>query len=131
MSMQDTISDMITRVRNAQMAAKTSVSMPSSKMKVSVAKVLESEGFITAFSVDSDEAKPTLSIELKYFEGKPVIEEIQRASRPSQRVYKGKGDLPQVRNGLGIAIVSTSSGVMTGKAAREAGIGGEIICTVF
>jgi small subunit ribosomal protein S8 len=129
--MQDTMSDMITRVRNGQMAAKTSVSMPSSKMKVSVAKVLESEGFITGFNVDSDTAKPTLSIELKYFEGKPVIEEIQRASRPSQRVYKGKGDLPKVRNGLGVSIVSTSQGVMTGKAAEAAGIGGEIICTVF
>ena len=131
MSMQDTMSDMITRVRNGQMAAKTCVSMPSSKMKVSVAKVLESEGFITGFNVDSDTAKPTLSIELKYFEGKPVIEEIQRASRPSQRVYKGKGDLPKVRNGLGVSIVSTSQGVMTGKAAEAAGIGGEIICTVF
>lgn len=130
MSMQDTISDMITRVRNAQMAAKPSVSMPSSKMKVSVAKVLESEGFISGFSVD-DAVKPTLSIELKYFEGKPVIEEIQRASRPSQRVYKGKEELPKVRGGLGISIVSTSQGVMTGKAAQAAGIGGEIICTVF
>lgn len=131
MSMQDTISDMITRVRNAQMAAKTSVSMPSSKMKVSVAKVLESEGFIAGYNVAGEEAKPSLSIELKYFEGKPVIEEIQRASRPSQRVYKGKGDLPKVRGGLGISIVSTSQGVMTGKAAQAAGIGGEIICTVF
>lgn len=130
MSMQDTISDMITRVRNAQMAAKTSVSMPSSNMKVSVAKVLESEGFITGFNVD-DAVKPTLSIELKYFEGKPVIEEIQRASRPSQRVYKGKDELPKVRGGLGVSIVSTSQGVMTGKAAEAAGIGGEIICTVF
>lgn len=130
MSMQDTISDMITRVRNAQMAAKTSVSMPSSNMKVSVAKVLESEGFITGFNID-DATKPTLSIELKYFEGKPVIEEIQRASRPSQRVYKGKDELPKVRGGLGVSIVSTSQGVMTGKAAEAAGIGGEIICTVF
>ena len=126
MSMQDTISDMITRVRNGQMAAK-----PSVKMKVSIAKVLESEGFIVGFNVDADEAKPTLSIELKYFEGKPVIEEIQRASRPSQRLYKGKGDLPIVKNNLGISIVSTSQGVMTGKAAQAAGIGGEIICTVF
>ena len=131
MSMQDTISDMITRVRNAQMAAKTSVSMPSSKMKVSVAKVLESEGFIAGYNVAGEEVKPSLTIELKYFEGKPVIEEIQRASRPSQRVYKGKGDLPKVRGGLGISIVSTSQGVMTGKAAQAAGIGGEIICTVF
>lgn len=130
MSMQDTLADMITRVRNAQMAAKPSVSMPSSNMKVSIAKVLESEGFISGFSVD-DSVKPTLSIELKYFEGKPVIEEIQRASRPSQRVYKGKGDLPKVRGGLGVSIVSTSQGVMTGKSAEAAGIGGEIICTVF
>lgn len=130
MSMQDTLADMITRVRNAQMAAKPSVSMPSSNMKVSIAKVLESEGFISGFNVDGA-VKPTLSIELKYFEGKPVIETIQRGSRPSQRVYKGKGDLPKVRGGLGISIVSTSQGVMTGKAAQEAGIGGEIICTVF
>ncbi|MEZ5524911.1 MAG: 30S ribosomal protein S8 [Pseudomonadales bacterium] len=131
MSMQDTLADMITRVRNAQMAAKTSVSMPSSKMKVSVAKVLEQEGFINGYAVGGEEAKPTLTIELRYFEGKPVIEEIQRASRPSQRVYKGKEDLPKVRGGLGISIVSTSKGVMTDKAAREAGVGGEIICTVF
>ena len=130
MSMQDTLADMITRVRNAQMAAKPTVSMPSSSMKVSIAKVLESEGFVGGFSVD-DSVKPTLSIELKYFEGKPVIEEIQRASRPSQRIYKGKSDLPKVRNGLGISIVSTSQGVMTGKSAEAAGIGGEIICTVF
>jgi small subunit ribosomal protein S8 len=130
MSMQDTLADMITRVRNAQMAAKPSVSMPSSNMKASIAKVLESEGFISGFNVD-DAIKPTLSIELKYFEGKPVIEEIQRASRPSQRVYKGKGDLPTVRGGLGVSIVSTSQGVMTGKSAQAAGIGGEIICTVF
>jgi small subunit ribosomal protein S8 len=129
--MQDTLADMITRVRNAQMAAKTSVSMPSSKMKVSVAKVLEQEGFINGYAVGGEEAKPTLTIELRYFEGKPVIEEIQRASRPSQRVYKGKEDLPKVRGGLGISIVSTSKGVMTDKAAREAGVGGEIICTVF
>jgi len=128
--MQDTLADMITRVRNAQMAAKPSVSMPSSNMKASIAKVLESEGFISGFNVD-DAIKPTLSIELKYFEGKPVIEEIQRASRPSQRVYKGKGDLPTVRGGLGVSIVSTSQGVMTGKSAQAAGIGGEIICTVF
>jgi len=128
--MQDTLADMITRVRNAQLAAKPSVSMPSSNMKVSIAKVLESEGFIGGFSVD-DAVKPILSIELKYFEGKPVIEEIQRASRPSQRVYKGKGDLPKVRGGLGVSIVSTSQGVMTGKSAEAAGVGGEIICTVF
>lgn len=131
MSMQDTISDMITRIRNGQMAAKTTVSMPSSNMKVSVAKVLKSEGFITGFSVDNDTAKPVMSVELKYFEGGAVIEEIQRASRPSQRIYRGKDDLPKVKNGLGISIVSTSQGVMTGRSAQTAGIGGEIICTVF
>lgn len=131
MSMQDTLADMFTRIRNAQMAAKPSVAMPSSKMKVSVAKVLEDEGFISGFAVSSDDAKPSLSIELKYFEGKPVIEEIKRVSRPGLRLYKGKDELPKVRGGLGVSIVSTSKGVMTDKAAQAAGVGGEIICTVF
>ena len=130
MSMQDTLADMFTRIRNGQMAEKVSVAMPSSKMKVSLAEVLKQEGFITDFNVDS-ETKPTLTIELKYFEGKPVIEQIKRVSRPGLRQYKAADELPKVSGGLGVAIVSTSKGVMTDRAAREAGIGGEVICTVF
>ncbi|SBS29437.1 30S ribosomal protein S8 [Marinomonas aquimarina] len=130
MSMQDTLADMITRIRNAQLAAKTTVSMPSSKMKVSVANVLREEGYVTDYSVEEG-AKPTLTIELKYFEGKPVIEEIKRVSRPSLRQYKASADLPKVEAGLGVAIISTSKGLMTDRAARAAGIGGEVICTVF
>ncbi|RBP78665.1 30S ribosomal protein S8 [Marinomonas rhizomae] len=130
MSMQDTLADMFTRIRNAQMAAKTSVSMPSSKMKASIAAVLREEGYVGDFSVD-EAVKPTLTIELKYYEGKPVIEQIKRASRPSLRQYKGTSALPKVEAGLGVAIISTSKGVMTDRAARAAGIGGEVICTVF
>ena len=130
MSMQDTLADMFTRIRNAQMATKTAVSMPSSKMKASVAKVLQEEGYISGYSVN-DSDKPELTIELKYFEGKPVIEEIKRASRPGLRLYKGAEDLPKVRGGLGVSIISTSKGVMTDQAARAAGVGGEVICTVF
>lgn len=130
MSMQDTLADMFTRIRNGQMAEKVSVSMPSSNMKVSLAEVLKNEGFITDFSVDA-EAKPTLTVELKYFEGKPVIEAIKRVSRPGLRQYKSASELPKVSSGLGVAIISTSKGVMTDRAAREAGIGGEVICTVF
>lgn len=130
MSMQDTLADMITRIRNAQLAAKTTVSMPSSKMKVSVANVLREEGYVSGVSVEEG-AKPTLTIELKYFEGKPVIEEIKRVSRPSLRQYKASAVLPKVEAGLGVAIISTSKGVMTDRAARAAGIGGEVICTVF
>jgi len=130
MSMQDTLADMFTRIRNAQMAAKTSVSMPSSKMKASVAVVLREEGYVGDFTVD-EAIKPTLTIELKYYEGKPVIEQIKRASRPSLRQYKGTASLPKVEAGLGVAIISTSKGVMTDRAARAAGIGGEVICTVF
>jgi small subunit ribosomal protein S8 len=128
--MQDTLADMITRIRNAQMASKTDVTMPSSKMKVSVAQVLKDEGYVTDFSVTGD-VKPELTVVLKYFEGKPVIESIKRVSRPSLRRYKGAGELPKIASGLGIAVVSTSSGVMTDRAARHAGVGGEIICTVF
>jgi small subunit ribosomal protein S8 len=128
--MQDTLADMFTRIRNAQMASKTSVSMPSSKMKASVAAVLREEGYVGNFSVD-EAIKPTLTIELKYYEGKPVIEQIKRASRPSLRQYKGTTALPKVEAGLGVAIISTSKGVMTDRAARAAGIGGEVICTVF
>ncbi|WP_045860712.1 30S ribosomal protein S8 [Teredinibacter purpureus] len=130
MSMQDPIADMLTRIRNAQMVGKTSVTMPSSKLKISIANVLKEEGYVSELSV-SDEVKAELSIELKYFEGKPVIAELDRVSRPGLRSYVGKGELPSVRGGLGIAIVSTSNGVMTDRAARAAGIGGEIICTVF
>lgn len=130
MSMQDTLADMFTRIRNAQMASKSNVDMPSSKMKISVAEVLKAEGYIEDFSVSS-EAKPTLTLTLRYFEGKPVIEEIKRASRPGLRQYKGAKELPKVAGGLGVAIVSTSKGVMTDRAARQAGVGGEVICTVF
>lgn len=131
MSMQDTLADMFTRIRNAQMAAKTDVTMPSSKMKVAIANVLKEEGFVMDFSVSEDAVKPELNIALKYFEGKPVIEEIKRASRPGLRLFKGKDELPKVRGGLGVSIISTSKGVMTDKAALAAGVGGEVICTVF
>lgn len=130
MSMQDTLADMFTRIRNAQMAQKADVAMPSSNMKVSIAQVLKDEGYVESFSV-SGETKPELTITLKYFGGKPVIEDIQRVSRPSLRQYKGSGNLPKVAGGLGIAIVSTSRGLMTDRAARAAGVGGEVICTVF
>jgi len=131
MSMQDPISDMLTRLRNAQMAGKRSVEMPVSKLKAAVAKVLEEEGYIAGHALDSSSGKPRLSVQLKYFEGKPVIAEINRVSKPSLRRYSGKDDLPSVRGGLGVAIVSTSRGVMTDRAARAAGVGGEVLCTVF
>lgn len=130
MSMQDTLADMFTRIRNGHMAQKQAVSMPSSKLKVSVAEVLKEEGYIASYEVEGD-VKPVLSVELKYFEGKPVIEEIKRVSRPGLRIYKASNDLPKVAGGLGVAIVSTSKGVMTDRAARTAGVGGEVICTVF
>ncbi|MGP9633566.1 30S ribosomal protein S8 [Halomonas sp. AOP43-A1-21] len=130
MSMQDTLADMFTRIRNAQMATKETATMPSSKLKVEVARVLKEEGYITDFTV-AESVKPTLTVTLKYFEGKAVIEHIQRVSKPSLRQYKGKDNLPKVADGLGIAIVTTSNGVMTDRAARQAGVGGEVICTVF
>ncbi|HCI3971430.1 TPA: 30S ribosomal protein S8 [Pseudomonas aeruginosa] len=130
MSMQDPLADMLTRIRNAQMAEKTVVSMPSSKLKAAVAKVLKDEGYIADFQI-SLEVKPQLSIELKYFEGKPVIEEVKRISRPGLRQYKSVEQLPKVRGGLGVSIVSTNKGVMTDRAARAAGVGGEVLCTVF
>ncbi|WP_457875209.1 30S ribosomal protein S8 [Pseudomonas aeruginosa] len=130
MSMQDPLADMLTRIRNAQMAEKTVVSMPSSKLKAAVAKVLKDEGYIADFQISS-EVKPQLSIELKYFEGKPVIEEVKRISRPGLRQYKSVEQLPKVRGGLGVSIVSTNKGVMTDRAARAAGVGGEALCTVF
>ena len=131
MSMQDPLSDMLTRIRNAQMAGKTGVEMPGSKLKVAVANVLKEEGYIADFGTSENDGKPRLSLELKYFQGKPVIAEIDRVSRPGLRNYKGKDEMPSVRNGLGVAIVSTSKGVMTERAARAAGVGGEVLCTVF
>jgi small subunit ribosomal protein S8 len=130
MSMQDPLADMLTRIRNAQNVGKASVTMPSSRLKVSVAKVLSDEGYINTFTV-SDGTKQELTVELKYFEGKPVIAELDRVSRPGLRNYVGKTAIPTVRAGLGIAIVSTSKGVMTDRAARAAGVGGEVLCTVF
>lgn len=130
MSMQDPLSDMLTRIRNAQMAEKSVVEMPASTQKSAVAEVLKTEGYIADYRI-SEDSKPQLTIELKYFEGRPVIEEIKRVSRPGLRQYKSVTELPKVRAGLGIAIVSTSKGVMTDRAARAAGIGGEVICTVF
>ena len=126
MSMQDPIADMFTRVRNGQMANKVSVSMPSSKVRVAIAGVLKEEGYVQSFAVTGD-VKPVLEITLKYFEGKKVIESIERVSRPGLRIYKKKDELPKVMGGLGVAIVSTSKGVMTDRAARKAGMGGEII----
>lgn len=127
--MSDPIADMLTRVRNAQSAAKVDVTMPSSKLKLAIAKVLLDEGYITGFTTD-DAAKPTLTVSLKYFEGRPVIDELVRVSRPGLRIYKNKNELPKILNGLGIAIISTSAGVMTDRAARDSGRGGEILCTV-
>ncbi len=129
MSMQDPISDMLTRIRNGQAASKVSVKMPSSKQKVAIAAVLKAEGYIADFSVAGD-TKPELEVTLKYFEGKKVIDTLKRVSRPGLRIYKGASDLPKVMAGLGIAIISTSHGVMTDRAARKASIGGEIICYV-
>jgi len=130
MSLQDPLADMFTRIRNAQMAQKKTVSMPSSKLKLSVAKVLMDEGYIQSYESDSA-SKPTLTLVLKYFEGKAVIEAIKRVSRPGLKQYRGKDDIPDIAGGLGITIVSTSNGVMTDRAARAAGVGGEIICSVF
>lgn len=130
MSMQDTLADMFSRIRNAQRAGKAAVAMPSSKVKVSVAEVLKNEGYIGEFAVEG-ETKPVLSIELKYFEGKPVIESIKRVSRPGLRQYKGADELPKVSGGLGVAIISTSKGMMADRDARKQRIGGEVICEVF
>ena len=130
MTMQDPLSDMITRIRNANLREKVSVAMPSSKVKVSVAKVLKDEGYILNYKVTEDK-KPVLEIDLKYYDGKPVIEEITRSSKPSLRVYSSSKVLPKVKSGLGVAIVSTSKGVMSDRSARSNGVGGEILCTVF
>lgn len=130
MSMSDPISDMLTRIRNAQMAEKLTVSMPSSKIKAAIAKVLLDEGYVEGFKVIDHDGKPTLEIGLKYYADRPVIEKIQRVSRPGLRVYKGSEDIPRVMNNLGIAIVSTSRGLMTDRKARADGIGGEVLCIV-
>lgn len=129
MSMQDTVADMLTRIRNAQRANKSAVSIPSSKLKLAIAKLLQDEGYIGSVEVGGD-AKPMLNIGLKYYEGKPVIEEIKRVSRPGLRIYKGAAELPKVKQGLGILIVSTNKGIMTDRAARAAGVGGEVLAVV-
>ena len=130
MSMSDPVSDMLTRIRNSQLRSKFDVKMPSSKLKVAIANIMKEEGYITGFSVEEHNKKATLTIELKYFDGKPVIESIGRISRPSLRSYKAADDLPKVMGGLGVAIISTAKGVMTDKSAREQGIGGEVLCYV-
>lgn len=130
MSMSDPIADMLTRIRNGQMVDKTEVTMPSSKLKVAIAQVLEDEGYISGFNVEPNEGKPILHIGLKYYAGRPVIEHIERISRPGLRIYRDHASIPQVMNGLGIAIISTPKGVMTDRKARAAGIGGEVLCYV-
>ena len=130
MSMSDPIADLLTRIRNAQMVAKSTVSVPSSKVKVAIAQVLKDEGYIDSFTVKSDAGKSDLEIVLKYYAGRPVIERIERVSRPGLRVYRGKGAIPQVQNGLGVAIVTTPAGVMTDRKARATGVGGEVLCYV-
>ena len=130
MTMNDPISDMLTRIRNGQKARKVSVSMPASKAKEAVAQVLKDEGYITSYSTEGEGAEKSMSVELKYFECVPVIESIQRSSRPGLRIYRGKEGLPKVLGGLGVAIVSTSAGVMSDRQAREKGIGGEVLCIV-
>ena len=131
MSMSDPIADMLTRIRNGQSAEKAQVAMPSSRLKVAIASVLKDEGYIQDFRVTEEGAKPQLVIDLKYYQGVPVIEKIQRVSRPGLRVYKAKDELPSVRGGLGIAIVSTSKGVMSDRQARAQGEGGEVLCTLW
>ncbi|MDH3376538.1 MAG: 30S ribosomal protein S8 [Gammaproteobacteria bacterium] len=131
MSMTDPIADMLTRVRNGLRAEKATVAMPSSTVKVSIAAVLKDEGYITDYKVDASGSKATLEITLKYYQGGPVIDELKRISRPGRRVYRSMQDLPTVNGGLGVAIVSTSQGIMSERAARKVGVGGEVICTVY
>ncbi len=131
MSMSDPIADLLTRIRNAQLAGRATVVCPSSKIKVAILDVLKQEGYIAGYELSSDVVKPSLTIELKYFNGRPVIEELKRGSTPGLRMYKASDALPRVRAGLGIAVVSTNKGVMTDKAARVAGVGGEVLSTVF
>jgi small subunit ribosomal protein S8 len=128
--MSDPIADMLTRIRNAQMVEKTAVAMPASKLKVAIAQVLKDEGYIDGFAVKADAGKSQLEISLKYYAGRPVIERLERVSRPGLRIYKGRHDIPKVMNGLGVAIVTTPQGVMTDRKARAAGIGGEVLCYV-
>ena len=128
--MTDPIADMLTRIRNGQRAGKVSVSMPSSKLKMSIAQVLKDEGYISAFTVQEETGKSVMSVDLKYYEGRPVIESLKRVSRPGLRIYKANDELPKVQGGLGVAIVSTSKGVMSDRAARAAGEGGEVLCYV-
>lgn len=130
MSMSDPIADMLTRIRNAQAVDKTAVTMPSSKLKVAIAQVLKDEGYIDGFAIRNDDGKAELEISLKYYAGKPVIERIERVSRPGLRIYKGRDAIPQVMNGLGVAIVTTPKGVMTDRKARQTGVGGEVLCYV-
>ena len=130
MSMSDPIADMLTRIRNAQMVEKSVVVMPASKLKVAIAQVLKDEGYIDGFQVKNEGGKTELEIALKYYAGRPVIERIERVSRPGLRIYKGRHEIPQVMNGLGVAIVTTPKGVMTDRKARAAGIGGEVLCYV-
>ena len=130
MSMSDPIADMLTRIRNAQMVEKASVTMPASKVKAAIAQVLKDEGYIDGFSVRSDDGKSQLEIVLKYYAGRPVIERIERVSRPGLRVYRGRESIPSVMNGLGVAIVTTPQGVMTDRKARQTGVGGEVLCYV-
>lgn len=128
--MTDPIADLLTRIRNAHHAEKIALTMPGSKIKSAIAKVLKDEGYIEDFEASNDAGKPSLMIKLKYYEGTPVIEEIQRVSRPGLRVYKSAEELPKVNGGLGVAIISTSKGIMTDRAARTAGVGGEVLCSV-
>lgn len=130
MSMSDPIADMLTRIRNAQESEKQSVAIPASRLKAAIANVLKDEGYIEDFAVRQNEGKPLIEISLKYYAGKPVIEKIERISRPGLRIYRPGRDLPKVMNGLGIAIVSTSRGVMTDRKARGLGVGGEVLCIV-
>ena len=130
MSMSDPIADMLTRIRNAQSVEKPVVSMPSSKLKVAIAQVLKDEGYIDGFAIKADGAKSQLEIRLKYYAGRPVIERIERVSRPGLRIYRGRDAIPQVMNGLGVAIVTTPKGVMTDRKARQTGVGGEVLCYV-
>ena len=130
MSMSDPIADMLTRIRNGQQAQKASVSMPSSKLKVAIAKVLQDEGYIDGFAVRDEAGKASLDVTLKYYAGRPVIERLERVSRPGLRIYKGRDAIPQVMNGLGVAIVTTPKGVMTDRKARQTGVGGEVLCYV-
>ncbi len=130
MSMSDPIADFLTRIRNGQLSGKPEIAAPSSRVKLALAKVLKDEGYIEDFAIDGDASKPTVKVRLKYYQGRPVIERIERVSRPGLRIYKGRDAIPQVQNGLGVAIVTTPKGVMTDRKARATGVGGEVLCYV-